>query len=66
MNIKKSVLIALADAGMKHQDLADKMKISPQSLSRMIAQEGGRIENLEIIAKKFGMKTSHFVALGEN
>lgn len=65
MNIKKSVNIATAKAGITKRDLAALMGISPSSLSGVLGRNVPTGDTLEKMARALGMKVSELIALGE-
>lgn len=65
MNIKKSVNIATAKAGITKRDLAALMGISPSSLSGILTRNVPTGETLTSMADALNMKVSELIALGE-
>ena len=66
MNLRKSVMIALAQRDMKQKDLADKIGMSQGSMSQLLGQKSCTGATLEKLSTAFDMKVSEFVALGED
>ena len=66
MNLKKSVMVALAQRGLKQKDLADKVGMSQGSMSQLVGQTSCTGATLMKLAKAFDLKVSEFVALGED
>lgn len=65
MNIKKSVNIATAKAGITKRDLAALMGVSPSTLSGVLSRNVPTGDTLEKMARALGMKVSELIALGE-
>lgn len=65
MNLRKSVMIALASKEMKQKDLADQLGMSQGSMSQLVNQKSCTGATLQKLAGAFDMKVSEFVALGE-
>lgn len=66
MNIRKSILVALAVHEKDRKWLQDKLNISRQRLQRIISSKHHiSTGTLESLAGAFGMSVSEFVALGE-
>lgn len=66
MNLRKSVMIALAQRDMKQKDLADQLGMSQGSMSQLLGQRSCTGATLEKLAAAFDMKVSEFVRLGED
>ena len=66
MNLRKSVMIALAQRDMKQRDLAEKVGMSQGSMSQLLGQTSCTGATLVKLADAFGVKVSEFVALGED
>jgi len=66
MNLRKSVMLALASKEMKQKDLADQLGMSQGSMSQLVNQKSCTGGTLQKLASAFGMKVSDFVALGED
>lgn len=65
MNLRKSVMVAMAQRDMKQKDVADKIGISQGSMSQLMGQVSCTGATLVKLASAFGLKVSEFVALGE-
>ncbi len=65
MDISKSITKCLDDTGMMKKKLAEKLDVSPQTISTLMKQEGCSSEMLIKLASVFGKSVSEFVALGE-
>lgn len=65
MNIRKSVMIALAQRDMKQKDLAEQLGMSQGSMSQLLSQTSCTGATLQKLAGAFDMKVSEFVAIGE-
>jgi len=65
MNISKSINICLDETGMMKKKLAERLEVTPQTVSTLMKSEGCSNEMLEKLANTFHMKVSEFVALGE-
>lgn len=65
MNLGKSIKMALAKREMSQKDLAEKMGWSIVWTNTLANKKSARSETIEALATAFGMKTSEFVALGE-
>jgi transcriptional regulator with XRE-family HTH domain len=66
MNLGKSINIARAKHGLLVKELAERLGMSPTSLSQLTAQTSCTGATLQKLAKAFDMKVSEFVALGED
>ncbi len=66
MNLRKSIMIALAHHDMRQKDLAEKMSMSPAGITQLMSQTSCTAVMLERLASAFDMKVSEFVALGED
>lgn len=66
MNLGKSINVARAKHGLQVKELAERLGISPTSLSQLSAQKSCTGATLQKLADAFGMKVSEFVALGED
>lgn len=66
MNLRKSVMIALAHREMKQKDLADQIGMSQGSMSQLMNQTSCTGATLQKLAAAFDMKVSEFIKLGED
>ena len=66
MNLRKSVMIALANREMKQKDLAAKLGLSQGSMSTLVNQKSCTGATLQKLADAFEMKVSDFIKLGED
>lgn len=66
MDIRKGVMVALAQRGMKQKDLAGMVGMSQGSMSQLLGQSSCTLATLEKIATALDMKLSELVALGED
>ena len=66
MNLRKSVMIAMAQRDMKHKDLADKVGMSQGSMSQLLGQTSCTGATLQKLADAFDLKVSDFIKLGED
>lgn len=66
MNLRKSVMIAMAQRDMKQKDLADQIGMSQGSMSQLLGQTSCTSATLQKLANAFDMKVSDFVKLGED
>ena len=66
MNVRKSVMILLAQRDMKQKDLADQLGMSQGSMSQLLSQTSCTGATLQKLADAFDMKVSDFIKLGED
>lgn len=66
MNLRKSVMILLAQRDMKQKDLADQLGMSQGSMSQLLGQTSCTGATLQKLADAFDMKVSEFIKLGED
>lgn len=66
MNVGKSLKIALVKQGMSQTELAKKMGVHDQWISKIANSESASQATVVGIAAALGMKASEFVALGED
>ena len=66
MNLAKSMKIALAQKEIRQTDLAEKLGVSDQLISRWAIKGTISPSNLELLCAELGMPVSEFVALGED
>lgn len=66
MNLRKSVMLALASKEMMQKDLAKQLGMSQGSMSQLVNQKSCTGATLQKLAGAFGMKVSEFVKLGED
>lgn len=66
MNLAKSLKIALAQKELRQKDLADKLNVSDQLISRWAIKGTISPSNLEALCSVLDMPVSEFVALGED
>lgn len=66
MNIGKSIKIVCAMKGLKLKDLAEKMDVNKDYLSRISGKTTCSPQMLEKLCAAVEMKASEFIALGEN
>lgn len=66
MNLRKSVMLALASKEMMQKDLAKQLGMSQGSMSQLVNQKSCTGATLQKLAGAFDMKVSDFVALGED
>ena len=64
MNVKKSILICLANNNMSRQELADELGITKQGLSLIITKNRCSTPMLEDLAAAFKLKVHSFIRLG--
>ena len=65
MNVGKSLKIALVKKGMSQTELAKKMGVHDQWVSKLANSESAAQTTLVGLATALDMKVSEFVALGE-
>ena len=65
MDLRKSLRKAIANDGIKHKDLADKLGTSSQQISNWLKSGSIKQTSLVAICKVFNMPVSEFIALGE-
>lgn len=65
MNLKQSIEIALATNGMKKNELAEELGVTPVSMSRILKRGTCPSAMLEDLAEIFEMKVHQFIKLGE-
>lgn len=65
MNVGKSLKIALIKKGMSQTELAKKMGVHDQWVSKLANSESAAQTTLVGLAEALEMKVSEFVALGE-
>lgn len=65
MNVGKSLKIALVKKGMSQTELAKKMGVHDQWVSKLANSESAAQTTLVGLAAALDMKVSEFVALGE-
>lgn len=66
MNVGKSLKIALVKKGMSQTELAKKMGVHDQWVSKLANSESAAQTTLVGLAEALDMKVSEFVALGED
>lgn len=66
MNVGKSIKVGLARRGMRQMDLAKKLGVTPQALSQLIKKSSCTSSTIDRIALALDMKSSEFLALGED
>lgn len=66
MNLRKSVMLALASKEMMQKDLAKQLGMSQGSMSQLVNQKSCTGATLQKLAGAFDMKVSEFVKLGED
>lgn len=66
MNVGKSIKVGMAKRDMKPLELAEKMEVSRQYVSQMMASKQTGIGTINKLADVFEMKVSEFLALGED
>ena len=66
MNIGKSVRVAMAKRDIKPKELAEKMGASRQYIGQLMKAEAVGAGTLNKLCEVFDMKTSEFIALGED
>lgn len=65
MNIGKSIKHALINKGMKNKELAEKLGVTPQSITNLCSKPTCSGKMLDQLCVALEMKASDFVALGE-
>ena len=65
MNLKLSIDISLAIAGMNQRQLAEAINVTPAAVSAMVSRGTCGSESIEKMAKVFNTKASEFIARGE-
>lgn len=65
MDLRKSLRLAIAIEGIKHQDLAAKVGTSSAQISNWLREGNIKSASVEKLSKALNMKASEFVALGE-
>lgn len=66
MNLRKSIMIAMAQRDMIQKDLAEQIGMSSGSLSQLMSQKSCTGATLQKFADFFGMRVSEFIKLGED
>lgn len=66
VNLRKSILIALAREDKPKKWLAQELGIRQQSLTRILSKNSCSHDLLQQMAEVFSMTTSQFIALGED
>ncbi len=64
MNLKKSLKMAMLNSGVSVLDIAALLCVSEQTIYKSVRSDA-RLSTIERIANCFNMKTSEFLALGE-
>ncbi len=64
MSIKRSLNICMAKRDMKITDVAEKLGVTKQAIYNYMLKDA-RLSTIDKLAKLFNMKTSEFLALGE-
>lgn len=65
MNIGKSIKMVLLDRDMQQSELAEKLGISPQSMSQICSRDYCKKSTLDSICEALEMKPSELIAMGE-
>ena len=65
MNLRLSIDISLAIAGMNRRQLAESIGLTPGAISLMAARGTCSSVTIEKMAKAFDVKESEFIARGE-
>lgn len=65
MNIGKSIEICLEDRGMMKKKLAEKLDVTPQTVTTLIQSKECTGPMLRKLSEIFEMKSSQFIAIGE-
>ena len=65
MDLKRSINISLAIAGINQQQLADKMGVAPSSISAMVQRGTCHTDTITKMAEVFNIRSSEFIARGE-
>jgi transcriptional regulator with XRE-family HTH domain len=66
MNVGKSLKVALAVKGMRQTELANKLGLTRQWISRLANSNSASMETVCMLAGAIGMQVSEFIALGED
>lgn len=66
MNIGKSIKVAMAKKGMRGKELAEKLGVTPSSVSIMSSRKTASSTMLNKLCEAFDMPASDFVKLGED
>jgi hypothetical protein len=66
MHIGKSIRVAMAKRELRGNQLAERLQVTPQTISTMLSRPTCSGQTLQSLANTFGMKVSEFVALGED
>ena len=65
MNISKSIKLCLVEQDMMKKDLAEKLEVTPQTISSLMKSVNCSPDMLDKLSVVFDMKVSEFIALGE-
>ena len=65
MNLNVSLSVAKARTGINDKQLAEKVGLSPVTISKIRRENSTGIKTVDKIAKAFGMSICEFIALGE-
>lgn len=65
MDLKLSIDISLAMAGMNRRQLAESIGVTPGAISSMTSRGSCGSKTIEDMAKAFDIKVSEFIARGE-
>jgi plasmid maintenance system antidote protein VapI len=65
MDIGKAVMIVLREKGMKKQDLAEQLDVTPATVSSICKGTGCSGRMLKKLSKVFDMKVSELISIGE-
>jgi len=65
VNIGKSITVCLDDRGMMKKKLAERLDITPQTVSALMKSEHCSSKILIALANEFEMTVAEFIALGE-
>lgn len=66
MNLRKSILIALAHKDENATWLAEQLNMSKQQISQIMGGSNVRSDTIDKVAGALGMPSSELIALGEN
>lgn len=66
MNVGMSIKIALAKRGMTQVQLATKVQRSTVWINKLACSNSADGKTINMLAKALGMKSSEFIALGED
>ncbi len=65
-DMKKAVRVALAQRGLEQKDLAERTRMTPQKMSRMVGKGANlKVHEIETLSRALELKASELVALGE-